>query len=37
MMDIIVGFLIDGDDVSLAGVSGLDMGSSRFAVHDYSR
>jgi hypothetical protein len=37
MMDIIVGFLIDGDDVSLAGVSGLDMGSSRFAVHDCSR
>ena len=36
MMDIIVGFLIDGDDVSLAGVSGLDMGSSRFAVHDCS-
>jgi hypothetical protein len=37
MMDIIVGFLIDGNDVSLAGVSGLDMGSSRFAVHDCSR
>ena len=37
MMDIIVGFLIDVDDVSLAGVSGLDMGSSCFAVHDCSR
>jgi hypothetical protein len=36
MMDIIVGFLVDGDDMGIAGVSGLDMGSTRFAVHDFS-
>ena len=37
MMDIIVGFLIDGDNVSFAGVSGLNMSSSCFTVHDCSR
>jgi hypothetical protein len=34
MMDVLIGFLVDGDDVGMAGVSGLDMCSSRFAVHD---
>jgi hypothetical protein len=33
MVDILVGFLVDGDDMSIAAVSGLDMGSSRFVVH----
>jgi hypothetical protein len=36
MMDIIIGFLVDGDDMGIAGVKGLDMGSTRFAVHDFS-
>jgi hypothetical protein len=33
MVNILVGFLVDGDDMSIAAVSGLDMGSSRFVVH----
>ena len=33
MMDVLVGFLIDGNDVGVASVSGLDLGSSRFAFH----
>jgi hypothetical protein len=36
MMDILVSFLVDRDDMDIASMSGLDMGSSRFAVHGYS-
>jgi hypothetical protein len=37
MMDVIIGFLVDGHDVIVVSVCGLDMGSSRFVVHDCSR
>jgi len=33
MMDVLIGFLVDGHDVGVAPVGGLDMGSSCFAIH----
>ena len=33
MMDVLIGFLVDGHDVGVATVGGFDMSSSRLAVH----
>jgi len=33
MMDVLIGFLVDGHDVGVATVGGFDMGSSCFALH----